>query len=112
MDDTEYFKNYECKKTELYIRPKKETIPKFLGRKEGFFSRVVFLNSTFGLLKFMILLGEKTLKQLAKPKKRPMGCVVEMNTDLIGQNYFCPDQDPHSKEKKTKKDCLIFHKMF
>ena len=29
-----------------------------------------------------------------------MGCVVKMNTDLIGQSFICQKHDPTSKEKK------------
>ena len=59
MDDSEYSKIYGCKTTELKICPKRETIPKFLGRKKGFFSKLGFLNSTCRFLKFMILFREK-----------------------------------------------------
>ena len=40
-----------------------------------------------------------------------MGCVVIMNTDLIGRNFLCQKHDPPSKKKNNKR-LTIFSKKF
>ena len=61
------------------------------------------MNSICRFLKFMILLREETPKQLAKLNKTTMGCVVNMNTDLIGQNFPCQKHDPPSEKKNNER---------
>ena len=59
MDDSEFWKDYECKTMEFYICPKKRQFPGLLvGKKLHFFSKVGFSNSTCRFLKFTIILSD------------------------------------------------------
>ena len=76
----------------------------------AFFWKVGFLSITCRFLNFMIIRRKETQKQLANYNKRTMGCVVLMNTDLIGQSFLRQKIDHPSKKEKQWNAAYFFIK--